>query len=162
MKVRSGGEHVLDILFPLALLMVFAASAVLAVLLAANVYGKIAVQSAETYTARTVTAYLTEKVHRGDGADRVYLGVFQGRQALVTEKQAGDQVYCTYVYFRDGALRELMVKKGSVISPQTGREVLKIRDLQMEQIQDNLLKFQCTDENDRVSVAYAALRSLEE
>ena len=62
MQIRRDPHHLIDVLFPAALLFVFAFSAVSVILLATGVYRDTAIHSSRSYTAETALAYLTEKV----------------------------------------------------------------------------------------------------
>ena len=59
MQIRRDPHHLIDVLFPAALLFVFAFSAVSVILLATGVYRDTAIHSSRSYTAETALAYLT-------------------------------------------------------------------------------------------------------
>lgn len=159
MKHSSPREHVLDILFPLALLIAFVASAVMVLLLAANVYGDIADHASRGYTARTVTAYLTEKIHQNDQSGGVHMGRIQDADALVLEH---GEDYSTYIYMYDGTLRELLIKKGAEIGPESGQKILPLQKLEIRQVTEQLFYFMCRDEENGEASAYVSVKSVGE
>lgn len=66
-------RHSIDILFPLAVLLVFGASSVMAILLAANIYGGSVKSSGQMYNGATALAYVQEKLHQNDSEGAVRL-----------------------------------------------------------------------------------------
>lgn len=78
MQIRRDPHHLIDVLFPAALLFVFAFSAVSVILLATGVYRDTAIHSSRSYTAETALAYLTEKVHQNDADGQIDIGTFDG------------------------------------------------------------------------------------
>ena len=159
MKATVSGRHLLDILFPLGLLLIFVSTAVTVLLLAADVYGDITERSAQAYTARTVGAYLTEKVHQNDEKGCVYVADFHGLNSLVLEHPGEQATYCTYIYYYNNALRELLAEKDTEIGPEAGKEVLELNDFRAVQVKENLLRFSCRDKEDKIQTAYVAVQS---
>ena len=157
--MRSHREHMIDVLFPLSLLLVFLTSAVMVLLLAADIYQETTGRSAQAHTDRTVTAYLTEKIHQNDVEGRVYLDRLEDCPALVLEHMQGEQSYCTYIYCYDGVLRELMAQKGLEVSPDRGQKILELQSLQGEEVKDGLFSFTCTDDSGHTSSVYVAVQS---
>ena len=63
-KIRR--RHVIDLLFPIALFLVLAASSLFLVILAANVYQKSVAWEESNYESRTCLSYVTEKIRQND------------------------------------------------------------------------------------------------
>ena len=159
MKVSVSGKHTIDVLFQLALLLAFLARSLLVTALAANGYRNTAQQSQKTQTARMVAAYTAEKIHQNDRLGAVYLQTLEDAPVLVLEQEQDGQTYCTCIYLHDGMLRELMVRKGTEITPDRGRQIMALKDFQAEQIRDDLFHFVCTDEENRTADAFVAVQS---
>ena len=159
MKLRVSKKHILDILFPLGLLLIFVSSAVLVLLLAANVYGDITETSARTNEGRTVTAYLTEKIHQNDRSGAVYVEDINGLNTLVLEHPGDQATYCTYIYYYNNSLRELLTRKDSVLGPESGKEIMPLQSFEGTQVKDNLFRFLCKDTEGREVTAWVSLRS---
>ena len=159
MKVGFSRKHTVDVLFQLALLLAFLASALMVTLLAANGYRKTAEQSQKTQTARMVAAYTAEKIHQNDRLGAVYLQSLEDAPVLVLEQEQDGNTYCTCIYLHDGMLRELMVRKGTEITPDRGRPIMALKDFRAEQVRDGLFHFVCTDEEDRTADAFVAVQS---
>ena len=158
----SSRRHMMDMLFPLGLLLAFAASAVMVILMAANLYTRIAEDSSRAYTARTVLAYVTEKVHQNDAAGGIRADTFEGCPALILERDNEGVTYCTYLYAYDGALRELMVQQGTEARPGDGREILPLKEFLPRQETDNLIYVSSTDENGKTAESFLNISSIKE
>lgn len=158
-RFRTKYKHMIDLLFPVALFFVFALSALTVILLAARIYQSSTENSSLNFTSRTGLTYISEKIHQGDAEGGVYLGDFDGRQALVMEQIYDDDTYYTYIYAYDGQLKELFVKDGVNIRASNGTTILEIQDFSMEQISQNLWKFSCTDQKGQSASTIVGIRS---
>lgn len=78
MPAQRHQKHTIDFLFPAALFLVFAVSALCVMLLAAGIYRQSAVETAKNDVSRTALSYISEKIHQGDSGDAVHLGTFDG------------------------------------------------------------------------------------
>lgn len=152
-------RHMIDLLFPVALLFAFALSAVTLILLAAGIYRSTTENSSLQYTSRTGLAYLSEKIHQCDESGGVFLGTLDGYDALILEQTYGDDIYRTYIYHCEENLKELFIKDGVEAAAENGRTILEVRDFAVEQISDHVLRFTCTDTQDRTSYAVIGVRS---
>ena len=162
MNFRVSKEHVMDLIFPLALLLVFAASAVMVVLLAADVYADTTSQSGRAHNARTVTAYVTEKIHQNDAEGGVTLVEAGDRNALKLQRTVDHTIYNTYLYYYNGSLCELLCLEGAQVGPESGQEILPLQDFQVDKLSDRLFRFRCLDQENCLSTAYVAVQSVEE
>ena len=143
--MRTQKKHMIDFLFPIVLFFVFALSALVVILLAANIYRSSTEGSTMNFTANTSLSYISEKIHQGNEAGAVYPGTLDGTDALIIEQDYNDTLYKTWIYYYDGALRELFALDGAAISPSDGTALLELTDFEMEPISPSLLKFTCTD-----------------
>ncbi len=159
MGFRLKRRHMIDLLFPIALFFVFALSALTLILLAAGIYQSTTANSSLQYTSRTGLAYISEKIHQNDEGGAVYLGHFDGLDAIILEQKQGDTLYHTYIYAYDQDLKELLIKEGVMASAADGRTILEVQDFSIEQISDRLFRFSCTDQENRTSSAVIGLRS---
>ena len=71
-KIESAGgkgrSHVIDVIFPVAVLFVFAASALIVLMLSSNIYNATATTTDDNYSSRTAFAYVNEKLRQHDTA----------------------------------------------------------------------------------------------
>lgn len=129
-----------EVLFALALLCVFAVSAVLLVTIGGGVYRDIASGMDENYTLRTSLSYTATKVRQGDSEGSISLREQDGMQALVVEETWEERTFETWIYHRDGALWELFMEQGGEFDPSGGMEVLEIDRFSFEK-QDGYFVF---------------------
>ena len=159
MKHFPSQQHKVDMIFPLALAFVFVMSALSVLLLAADVYGKITGRSAQTNSSAIAASYLTEKVRQNDEANGVRLDTLGDSQALVLDHPQQAGAYCTYIYYYDGQLRELMASRELQPDPSQGRSILPLRGFEAEQQSENLFRFTCTDRDGRSTSVYVSVQS---
>ena len=159
MRFHTQRKHMIDFLFSVALFFVFALSALTLILLSARIYQSTTENSSLQYTARTGLAYISEKIHQTDGGGSIYLDNFDGCDALVMEQTYGEDTYLTYIYASGQNLKELFIRKGVEATAEDGRTILEIRDFSMEQIADNLFRFNCTDRKNTASSTIIGVRS---
>lgn len=154
-KVHS---HVVDLLFTLALFCVFAASSLTVVLIGANVYKGTIQSMNNNFDMRTSLTYLSEKVRQNDVAGGVYLSELEGKPALVLEQTFDDTQYQTWIYHDDSSLKELFTRKGNDISLSDGQEIMTTTEFLLEQNEDGLFVFTCTDQEGNSATVKVAPR----
>ncbi len=162
MNVKQEKKHIVDVLFVLALFVVFTLSALVLVTLGASVYKQTVSYMDENYTARTAYSYLTEKVRQNDLYDSISIGRLEDTSALVLTREINDTVYATYLYLYEGQLRELFMRQGSDIGPNplsAGQEILALNAWDLEMAGDHLLHITLTLEDDSEKELYISLRS---
>lgn len=162
MNVKHEKNHIVDVLFVLALFVVFTLSALVLVILGASVYKQTVGYMDENYTARTAYSYLTEKVRQNDLYDSISIGQLEDTPALVLSREINDTSYATYLYLYEGNLRELFMRQGSDIGTDplsAGQEILPLHDWELEMAGDHLLHISLTLEDDSQKELYISLRS---
>ncbi len=138
-------RHVVDLLFTLGLFCVLAATALMVVLIGADVYRKTVSNMTENYNTRTSITYLAEKVRQNDvQGSVVYETTVEGGDALVLEQQVGDSAYQTWIFVYEGNLREVLVKKDTPVKGTDGQAIMELQSLQVKQ-QDGMLLLAATD-----------------
>lgn len=140
MSFKNENRHMVDILFVLALFCVFTISALLLVILGADIYRKTVQDMDQNFTARTSFAYVTEKIRQSDSYHSVEVGTFSGEEALILTQSIDSVEYSTYIYLYDGHLKELFTKKGQSISPKAGQNILALNSFGVEQVNSNLYR----------------------
>ena len=107
MRFQRQKNHVIDLLFPLAVLFVFAISSFLVLVLSAHIYSSQTQEMNTGYTVHTSLAYVAEKIRQNDSDGGISAGTFQGQECLVLKGGSGDIRYTTYIYSYKGKLKEL-------------------------------------------------------
>lgn len=157
MRFHREKKHIIDIIFPVSLFLVFAASALAVILLAANVYRDTAAASEDNYRTGTVLSYMTEKIHQNDTGGQISVGSFDGRDSLVIDQTYDSKDYVTYIYEDEGLLRELFIQNGVDAFAADGSEIMPVTDFTMNEISDGLFEFSClSDDGQRISTIVAA------
>lgn len=85
MKEAGKNRHIVDLLLPIALFLVLAASSLFLVLLAANVYQKNVAWEERNYESRTCLSYVTEKIP-GSFSRKKYSGTIEYKHCSSSAK----------------------------------------------------------------------------
>ena len=83
MKGKQENHHIVDVLFVLALFCVFAVSALILLLIGANVYQKTVNDMDANYNGRTAVSYITEKIRQNDSDSAVSVGTLMGKPSII-------------------------------------------------------------------------------
>ncbi len=135
-------RHSVSSLFTLILLLMFAFSTLSMVLLGSRIYRNGVSYLNRNYTTRTAVAYVTEKIRQHDEKEHVLLSELDGIPALLMKDDIEGETFLTYIYFYDGALRELYVRSSSEPSPDMGSRIVALDDFSVTvspDFQDTLL-----------------------
>ena len=154
MKQRVENNHIIDLLFTLALFCVFAASALFVVVIGANVYQTTVKQMNENYASRTSLSYIAEKIRQNDSACDITLGQMDGLSSLILHQTYEDTDLYTYIYVQDGYLKELFIRGDQTATADAGQSIMSVASLTMEQIHPDLFRFTSTNEDQKSSQLY--------
>lgn len=152
-------NHIIDILFVIALFCIFALSAVFLISIGANVYGKTVEHMDSNFSQRTSFAYVTEKIRQSDQFGAVSTGELNGHPALLITQDIGGSEYITYLYEYDGYLKELMVRADTPLGPEAGQNILAVTDFSVEEISDGLFSFTIAAEDKTACSLYVSTKS---
>ena len=159
--MKKNYQHTIDFIFPIALFFVFSASALIVLLLSANIYQKIVTNSAVQFEQGTSLSYITTKIRQNDheGEKRIYLDTFDGHEALAIEQTFSDTAFITYIYEADGELKEIFLQQDVEASAQSGTTIMEIENLDMEELSNGLLKFSSTSSDGTTDSVIISLHS---
>lgn len=152
-------NHLVNLLLPVALLLVFAVSALAVLLFATDIYKDTVRNSSRNDSARIVLSYVGEKIHRYDSADSVYLDEVEGCKTLVMAREYDGHRYFTYIYLLDNSLRELFIREGAAANLSSGRKIADMEQFEMSQPAEDVFSFTCTDEKGQSASATVAVRA---
>ncbi|MDD2978650.1 MAG: DUF4860 domain-containing protein [Hespellia sp.] len=159
MQSKNEKKHVIDFLFPIALLFVFAASSFVVILLAANVYSKTTAASQEHYETRTPLSYVAEKIRQADEGGGVAVGDFNGLDALILTQKYGGQKFITYIYAYEGELMELFIQDGVKASPASGTGIMEVEAFHVGETRPGIFQFSCTSAEGSTLTSYVSVTS---
>ena len=80
----------------------------------------------DSNTYRTVLAYLSNQVRRGDSVGNIEVGRLFDSGALMIYETIDEWEYVTYIYCHDGFLRELFIEKGLEFEAEAGNELIPL------------------------------------
>ena len=139
-QTQQKGQTV-NLLFTMLLFLVFVLCALFTVLIGGKVYENINSRIEENYSGQVVLNYVANKVRQGDRADSVTVREIEGVPVLELSQQINGSSYITWIYYRDGAVRELFTDAGSGLGLKDGLEIMECRGLTFHQ-EDSLLEVQ--------------------
>lgn len=153
--MKQEKHFVVDILFVLALFCVFTVSALVLVTIGADVYQHTMRDMSNNYNTRNAVAYITEKVRQNDclledAIPSVELAEFCGQPALTLNTELEEGKYCTYLYYYDGYLRELLIAKDSYIGSDmlsAGQKVMPLESLEYKELSGRLIQVSMVTED---------------
>ncbi len=135
----------IDILFTLALFLVFAVMALLVVVLGANAYNDISRSSEDNNNIRSSFVYLTEKIRQGDAGGGVAVSNLAGGDALVLSQEINNDNYQTWIYLSEGKLTEIFIREGTPFAPQTGQAIMDLSSFDIEALGGGLFRMTLLD-----------------
>ncbi|MCR5177707.1 MAG: DUF4860 domain-containing protein [Lachnospiraceae bacterium] len=152
-------RHVVDLLFVIALMFLFAFSAIMLIALGADVYQKNVDTMQINYDRRTASAYLIQKVRQSDESGSISIGELKGSKALVLTNTVGESDYSTWLYLYDGMLCEQLMRSDMTPMPQAGQKILPLAGFDASFASDDLLMMQLELENGEEESFFVGLRS---
>ena len=150
-------SHVVDVLFSLALFCVLTATALLVVVLGANVYKQTVAGMTQNYNTRTSISYLAEKIRQNDAAGCIAIGEV-GADALILEQKAEQSDYQTWIYSSSGKLCEVMVAGGTNVKAADGQPIMDLADLKIDWDAQGMLQLTATDIDGAVTTLKLSIR----
>ena len=142
---RQRQNHAVDLFFTLSLFCVFTVCALLLIAIGIQAYRTAAASLENTYSARTALSYVAEKVRQHDEEGRIFLTQIDGENALLLTDQVEKTVYETYIYPKDGAVCELVVREGTEISPDMVQTVVQVGSFSISELGDGFLELAASD-----------------
>ncbi len=134
MKTRKKESRWYKIL-PFMLFTVFALCIITVLITGAKIYKSFTARDQLSYDHRTVSRYLTTRIHQSDAQDTYFVGDFSD----ATPKAEGDtfyfceyfegKVYYTRIYCHEGFLYELFSVSDEPFDPADGERILAVDDL---------------------------------
>lgn len=152
-------NHIIDVLFVIALFCIFALSAVFLITIGANIYGKTVSHMESNFSSRTSFAYVTEKIRQADKNGAVSIGEFDGRPSLFITESLGETDYITYIYEYNGHLKELMVRKDTPLSPSAGQDIMEVSEFSLKKIDDKFFAFTIATDSENSCRLYVCQKS---
>lgn len=121
---HNTGNHgqMLNVLFTMLLFLVFVLCALFTVLIGGQVYENINVRSQDNFTGSVALQYVANKVRQGDQEGAVRVITVEETPVLEIASGLGD--YVSWIYYRDGSIRELFFDPADGLGLTDGLEIL--------------------------------------
>ena len=147
--MKKSYQHTIDFLFPIALFFVFSSTAILVLLLSANIYKGVVADSEKSFEKGTALAYITQKIRQNDDSENteIFLSKFDNCEALAISQKYNHETYITYIYETNGELKEAFLQEDVQASANAGTTIMELGSLEMSQVSDSLLKVSCTSKS---------------
>ena len=129
------------------------------VMLGGSLYRHIMVTSGKNDATRTTFSFLANQVRRADASGGVEVGEFCGCQALLLSQDFDGWEFITYLYYYDGALRELIVEKGYELEPEAGLPIVWLEDMGFSADESGLITAWAAFEDGRREKLFLSARS---
>lgn len=144
-------------LFTMLLLFFLCISALFTILFGARIYENIGNRMDENFSSITALSYISNKVKQDDIAGMVSVENIEGISTLQLVEVYDETVYNTWIYCRDGKLKELFSSEDSGLTLDDGMDIMQLKGMSFEMVEDNLLKVQTL--GDDTNYIFLALRS---
>lgn len=160
MRFQTRSRHVIDLIFPIALFFVFAASALIVLILAADLYSTTTSRLRVNDENRSALAYIEEKIRQNDTEGALKIVSIEDRDCLAMSADYNGVLCTTYIYEYDGMLKELFIRDDVPFSLKSGRDIMEISSLTITNPEDRLYRFTVTDSEGLESSLIASERSV--
>ena len=135
---RQQKGQTMNLLFTMLLFFVCVLCALFTVLIGGKVYENINRRIEENYSGQVVLNYVANKVRQGDEAGSVAVRTIEDTPVLELSKEINGSRYVTWIYYREGAVRELFTNEGSGLGLKDGLEIMMCGGLTFRQEGDIL------------------------
>lgn len=146
-KQIQHNRQTMNFLFTMLLFLVFVLSALFTVLIGGKVYENINSRIEENYSGQVVLNYVANKVRQNDKADSIAVRTVEDTAVLELAQEINGVSYITWIYYMDGAVRELFTNAGSGLGLADGLEIIDSEGLTFRQ-EGDILEVQVADESD--------------
>ena len=145
MRFHRNRSHVIDLIFPLAVLFVFAASSLVVLILSVHIYTGQTEQAEAHYHTDTPLSYVEEKIRQNDVAGSIAIMTLDGTECLALKNSSDGINSTTYLYVSDGWLKELFVRDDTDVSLNAGKNIIEASDFKVAELNNGLYRITITD-----------------
>ena len=133
MRFHRNRSHVIDLIFPLAVLFVFAASSLVVLILSVHIFTGQTEQAEAHYRTDTPLSYVEEKIRQNDVAGSISVMTLDGTECLALKNSS------------DGWLKELFVRNDTDVSLNAGKNIIEASDFKVAELNNGLYRITITD-----------------
>lgn len=164
MNFAKRDKSIMDFVFILALFAAFMITALFVVLFGSKVYTRTVSDMDKNFASRTALSYISEKVRShdmNDGADVLDIDdvSLNGHSVLVLYTDTPSGRYATYMFVKDGYLKEYTAPENNDFDFNQGVDILAIDEFYVNKENDSLYSFHVVDANQEVTDFFVSLYS---
>lgn len=164
MNFAKRDKSIIDFVFILALFCAFMITALFVVLFGSKIYQRTVSDMDTNFASRTALSYITEKIRSHDyegGVDVADISEasVNGHSILVlyTTSEYGD--FATYLFVKDGYLKEYTSPKDAEFDYERGTNILEIQEFRVNKMNDSLYSFYIVDADGNETSFFVSLYS---
>jgi hypothetical protein len=125
-------KHIVNLMFTVTLLGVFALTALLVAVMGAQVYAHSADKLQANFDTRTSLVYISEKFRQCQG-ERYRIEQVGDSSALVLTEQYDGEDYESWIYAHGGTMYELLIKSGTPVTQGDGQRIMDLQSMRIEE-----------------------------
>ena len=146
--------HTIDVVFVLVLFCVFSMSLLFVLMTGARVYKDIKTSLEGQYTSQTCINYLSAKLRHYNDGNSIEISEIDGIPALCLSDTFEGVEYNTYVYYKDGYVRELLAGPDFEADSDAGDTIIEVDSFSFGQVDDELIYVEYTSEDGKTLSVY--------
>lgn len=164
MNFAKRNKSIIDFVFILALFSAFMITALFVVVFGSRIYKKAVSDMDANFSSRTALSYVTEKVRSHDYNGGIEVADIDdssvnGNSTLVLYTTTEYGEYSTYMFVKDGYLKEYTAPVDSEFDYEKGTDILEISEFRVEKENDSLYSFHIVDAMGNATEFYVSLYS---
>lgn len=149
MNFSKRNKSIVDFIFIIVLFGAFSITSLLVVILGANVYKKTVYKMDVNYANRTALSYVTEKIRSHDFNSGIQIKDADvnptGQSAVLLKDMVNDRTFVTYLFVKDGVLKEFTTSGDYDFDYNAGTDVLNVEEFSVDLISPQLYKIRIVD-----------------
>lgn len=122
-KKRMSEGKQMNLLFTMVLFLLFVLCALFTVLFGSRVYENIGSRGEKEDVGKIPLHYIANKIRQGDRINSINVIEKEGIPVLELVQKEGEISYYTWIYYRDGSVRELFTREGTGLGLEDGLEI---------------------------------------
>lgn len=140
---KRKGSGMIELILAMILLILFGLSTFMLVAGGSRIYEATLSERDNLADRRVVMSYIDNKIRQNDekGGFSLQKNPFAEGRAIVLEEKNGEDLFQTWIYAKDGRLKEAYFKKGSEISDDMSFEIAKIDRFDLKE-EDGILRIE--------------------
>ena len=161
-KSNVSGFTLIPVLFVLTLFLLLATLSISVIIAGSSVYEKISENMDNNYDRRVTFSYLATKIRQNDIGGNIYVEHKDGVPMIAIKEFYDDEEYVTYIYYYEGAIREVFLDMVSAkeFDFDWGDEIIKAEGFEFSFSDDHeKIEMSLTDTDGNIQSTKLILRS---